>query len=530
MVQKDAEAKLDSFESEIDSAIDDLFNPSRQIEIDPVTSRVREVSVSKADKEESSEPLSEYTLELENEPAIKSEVQSPDIKDRLERCQQHLLTLEWEITDTNIGLARDSIEEFFEAIEPGERHSMGELPSLIYRVFDLMLSSPGSLPMNGLKAIQEALGAIKEVIGGGSMGSELVSASIAKLNELILLGSGQSAEEPTASVHAQVSSSAAFENPEEMESFELEIEEGPPVTAASDENAVRLSKEEIGAARVTTETASETLVYPKTETVGESSKSPLAPELYEAIDAHIDGLDRCITRMLRVEQLMASTKGMEKLFTFYKSIREDLEQGRKKICKVFPDLRHPVPCPVSDIAVKKTLVREKEDLAAPKQKYEEASGVCPWTKLFMTSWGGKTVALIPEEIAFEGRAGWRASKKMKDLRLVPLKILRPWPWTKIGARLKGELSRKDEAQLVSTEFPLINPPWLVPAASGKKAVTVILYAADKGAVMFADSEPLLFPVQKDWTWESGEDNGPYCLGIIKNDAGESIPVITVTAL
>ncbi|MDA8162189.1 MAG: hypothetical protein M0022_04680 [Desulfobacteraceae bacterium] len=528
MVQKDGDIKLDSFESEIESAIDDLFNPSKNIEIDPVTSSVREVGeLSDAEKEKSLEASPESRFELENEPVIISEAHPLDMNGKFERCLQHLLTLEWEVTDANIGLARSSIDEFFEALGPDERPPLKEFQTLIGKFFDLMLTSPGSLPMDGLKTLQQSLEAVKEIASGGPAGPELASASIAKLSGLVLGGVVQPVPGlPATDMHAQVAPPAPAGNLEEMEPLELEIE-GEPLLVTKAGDAVVSSGDTITAKAAMAEAPPGISASAKIETPDESSKGLLPPGLYEAINGLMDDIDGCIGRMLRAERLMANTEGMEKLFMFYKGIREDLERGRIRLCEVSPCFDRPLPYTESDIAVKKQAGPDKKDAHGPKQRYEVEQDECPWTRLFMTSWGGKTVALIPGEIAFKGKTAWWTGKKIKDMDLIPLKILRSWPWAKIGALIEGELSKKDESELTSMLLPVLRAPWPASAAGGK-GVVVILYADGCGAALLADAEPLLFPIQREWIWKPGEDGAPHCLGTIKNNAGESIPVISVT--
>jgi hypothetical protein len=531
MTKTEPDAGLNEFETEIDSAIDDLFNPSKQIEIDPVTSHVMDVKTSS------------------NEAPAAAEGQPSDMKEAIERCQQHLLTLEWEVTDTNIRLVRDSILKLLSALAPDKKQLLGDLPSLMDKALDIMLISPDTMPMDALKSLQKGLDAIKEMVSEGPLWFEIVNSSINGLNELILSDTAPSNQQPSGGGMQGRAPGIETLEAEEIDMAELEMEEetvrqadasfhdyapgaarqGPQPAAINEE------KDSQPVPAITLDEASHAKIKPDS-----SAMAPvITPEIKALISAHIDALDRCIARMLPIEQLMARTHGMEKLYIFYKGIREDLAGQIVDICNVFPDMSRPLPVSKPDSAAIGAYLADRtnepvqmiaEDDDTARQKDEKQADKCPWQRLAMTSWGGKTVALVPDEIAFEGRAAWWARKKIGSLHSMPLKMLKAWPWTKIGPLLNGRLAKKDEKELRGMEFPVLDPRWTAPLSSGREAMVIILYAAGKGSALLTDSETILFSTCVNWNWEPGKDIAPNSPGVITNSQGESIPVITLKGL
>ncbi|MGQ9498826.1 MAG: hypothetical protein ACUVQ6_00340 [Dissulfurimicrobium sp.] len=529
MTKTEPDAGFNEFEIEIDSAIDELFNPSKQIEIDPVTSQIIDVKTSL------------------NEAPAAAEGQLLDMKETIERCQQHLLTLEWEVTDTNIRLLRDAILKLLSALAPDKKQLLGDLPSLMDKVLDIMLISPDTMPMDAIKSLQKGLDAIKEMISEGPLWFEMVNSSINRLNELILSAETAPSNQQPSGVDMQghVPGAETLEA-EEIDMAELEMdEEGTPQADASfHDHAPDAARQGPQPAAI-----NETDIQPVPAiTLNDASHITLKPdssamapvitsEIKAQISAHIDALDRCIARMLPIEQLMARTHGMEKLYIFYKGIREDLAGQIAVICNAFPDISRPLHASKPDATVVGAYLEDRtnepfqmmaEDDYMAKQKDKQAK--CPWQRLAMTSWGGKTVAFVPDEIAFEGRAAWWARKKIRRLHSMPLKMLKAWPWTKIGPLLNGRLAKKDEKELSDMEFPVIDPPWATSLSSGREAMVIILYASGKGSVLLTDSETILFSTYGDWNWKPGEGGAPNSPGVLTNSRGESIPVITLKGL
>lgn len=509
MTKTEPDAGLNEFETEIDSAIDDLFSPSKQIEIDPVTSEVVEVK----------------TPPNEAQPQ-QDEGRSLDIKGAVERCQQHLLTLEWEVTDANIQLLRDSISKLLSTLAPDKQQLLGDLPSLMDKALDIMQTSPGTMPMNGLKTLQNSLDAIKEMISEGPLWFEMVNSSINGLNELILSETASlSLQSAGGGVHGHAPESETLEVEEiKIDGLEIEEEEDHEIKASPHDMAHDAAPQVLKPEDIIVENKA---VEPQPASV----IAPITPEMQTAISAHIDALDKCIARMLPIEQLMGRTHGMEKLYKFYKGIREDLTQQIADICRLFPELDHRSPCSKPEATAKDifSMHMVAEEDAGGRKDSEPAARQCPWQRLAMTSWAGKTVAFVPDEIAFEGRPAWWAQKKICTLNFMPLKMLKAWPWKKIGPMLSGRLGKKDEKELSDMGFPVVEPPWADPS-SNRKPMVIILYAAGKGAVFLTDSETILFSTYGNWNWEPGGAGTPYSPGVITNNKGESIPVITLKGL
>lgn len=526
MTKTEPDAGLNEFETEIDSAIDDLFSPSKQIEIDPVTSQIMDVKASS------------------NEALAPAEEQPSDMNEAIERCQQHLLTLEWEVTDTNIRLVRDSISKLLSALTADKKQILGDLPSLMDKALDIMLVSPDTMPMDALKSLQKGLDAIKEMISEGPLWFEMVNSSINGLNELILSEATPSNRQPANGDEQCHTPGTETLEAEEIEMAELEMEGEitPQADVSSHDHAPDATLQGPQPAAINETEIQPALAIALNDTAHVTNKpgsgviAPIiTPELKAQISACIDALDRCIARMLPVEQLMARTHGMEKLYVFYKGIREDLAGQLADICSVFPDMSRPLPVHKPDTTAEdmtnKPVQMMAEDDDAARQKDEKKAETCPWQRLAMTSWDGKTVALVPDEIAFEGRAAWWARKKIGSLHSMPLKMLKAWPWTKIGPLLHGRLAKKDEQELSGMEFPVLTPLWNAPlSSSGREAMVIILYAAGQGSVLLTDSETILFPTYGKWDWEPAKDGAPYSPGMITNSHGESIPVITLKGL
>ncbi|UKL14253.1 hypothetical protein [Dissulfurimicrobium hydrothermale] len=511
MTDTKQDAGIDVFGSEIDSAIDDLFNPSKRIEIDPVTGKVIDVKTQSGAPHAPEPPAPDILHQIP--------LQSPSqpMDELIEKCQQHLLTLEWEVTDTNILLFKEELSRLLSALDPDKKRLLGDMPRLMDRILDLMLASPGTMSMNGLKAMQKGVDAIKDMISGGTLWFELLTSSINKLNEELSPVPGHPDQPsdrlqgpPQGDKSTMPAAEEAKGQPMEMAELELELEEDfQKAGASAPQSAEAIS---------------------------------IAPMVRETLDSHVDALNRCIARMVPVEDLMAQTPGMEKLCTFYRGIREDLEQQLATLLKEMPELERPMPhdeirpetsekttaAPLqadTESAAKKTIVAQEGTRQVPADR-------CPWQRLAMTSWSGKTVAFVPSEIAFEGKPAWWARKKIRRLDAMPLKMLKTWPWTRLRSLLNGELAKKDEAELREIEIDIAAPPWPAPAATDKEPIVIVLYDGDKdrATALLVDSETILFPAQGNWVWVPSEEKAHYAVGEIKNDQGESIPLISAGSI
>jgi hypothetical protein len=268
----------ENFTKNIESTIDELFSASRQIEIDPLTGEVKELSQDKTDQEleiTTDEKILELDSGLDME-LEKKETEAVNLEQQFSQLNQLLLTLEWEVTQTQVVSAKNLVETIRENPKIEADKNLHELLNLMIRTLEGMADRPEKMPTSGPEALQKGLDTLKKVVWNEE-------------------------QDPKAKKELLISAKKELESAIDMEVSEV---------------AHEMSKEAV----------SERLV----EDVNDLEPDfPEHPVLVDAVKSHIKVLDDCISYILPVEKLLARTPGMEKLHHFQQNIKNRLEEQKK---------------------------------------------------------------------------------------------------------------------------------------------------------------------------------------------------------
>ena len=441
----------ESFAKNVESTIDELFSASRQIEIDPLTSEVRELSQNGTGQGPSSDgKILELDSGLELE---EKETEAVDLEQQFSQLNQLLLTLDWEVTQTHVVSAKNLVETIRKNPEIEADKNFHELFDLMAIILEGMADHPEKMPTSGPEALQKGLDILKNIVWNKGQDpkakEELLRSAKKELESAIPMEVSEVAYEDAGKAALKEKSSEQQEQPAD--------------------SALEVSMQEKAA--------------------------PIEPELPEhsvlvdAIKSHIKILDDCIDYILPVEKLLARTPGVEKLHHFQKNIKGRLEKQKKILEKALTG-----------------------DYEPSVEEIPSGDITCPWHELVVAQWNQKQVAFAPEDVAFAGAAPWRVKKGLKKLKTFKLKKLKTWPWTKLKPLMQGELSNQEESQLIKLEFPVLqnsNSSFGYPHPSDN-LILLVLSRADKRLVLMLDTPLETIFVTPECSWEpSAKTMGPW---------------------
>jgi hypothetical protein len=471
----------ENFTKNVESTIDELFSATRQIEIDPLTSEVKDLSQDKTDQgpsfqvvgQEEKHPeeiqlsdtreleapaeqieitTDEKILELDSGLELEleeKETEAVNLEQQFSQLNQLLLTLEWEVTQTQVVSAKNLVETIRKNPKIEADKNLHELLDLMATTLEGMADHPEKMPTFGPEALQKGLDTLKNLVWNEEQDP--------KAKEELLI------------------------------SVKKELE-----------SAIDIAVHEV-AHEVSEEVVSERLV---------EDVKDFEPVLEDAVKSHIKILDDCIDYILPVEKLLARTPGMEKLHNFQQNIKSRLEKQKRILEKALTG-----------------------DYEPSVEKIPSSSVSCPWHELVVIQWDQKQVALAPEDVAFAGTAPWWAKKGLKKLEIFSLKKLKTWPWTKLQPLMQGELSNREESQLEKLEFQVLQKSISSFSYSqpSDNPIVLVLCRGDKGLVLMLDTPLKTISVAPECSWEpSAESDGPW-VGNLKIE-NRQISVATMESL
>jgi len=515
----------EDFTKNVDSTIDELFSATRQIEIDPLTSKVKGLSQDKTDQglffqvvgREEKHPeeiqpsdtiemespdeqieiaTDEKILELDSELELEEkETEAVNLEQQFSRLNQMLLTLEWEVTQTQVVSAKNLIETIRKNPKIEADKNLHEPFSLMIRILEGMADHPEKMPTFGPETLQKGLDTLKNLVWNKEQDP--------KAKEQLLISAKKGLESAidiaVPEVAHEVSGEAVSEQlVEDIDDPEPRHQDAPGIALKekSPDQQEQVTDSVLGA------DIQEKAGPPELE-------FPEYPALVDAVKSHIKVLDDCIGYILPVEKLLARTPGMEKLHNFQQNIKSRLEKQKEILEKALAGDYEP-SVDVRDYAAQRT-----EDITIEidkKEKTPSSSVSCPWHELIVTQWDQNQVALAPEGIAFAGTAPWWAKKGLNKLKTFKLKKLKTWPWTKLQPLMQGKLSNQGESQLIKLEFPVLQKSISSFSYSqpSDNPIVLVLSHADKGLVLMLDSPLKTISVDPEYSWEpSAENNGPW---------------------
>ncbi|MEA1868024.1 MAG: hypothetical protein U9N19_08000, partial [Thermodesulfobacteriota bacterium] len=438
----------EDFTKNVDITIDELFSATRQIEIDPLTSEVKDLSQDKTDQglslqvvdQEKKHPeeiklsdnielktppeqieitSDEKILELDSGLELEEkESEAVNLKQQFSRLNQLLLTLEWEVTQTQVVSAKNLIETIRENPKIEADKNLHEPFLLMIRILEGMSDHPEKMPTSGPEALQKGLDTLKNFVWNEEQDP--------KAKEELLRSAKKELESAIDTAVPEVAHKVSGEAVSEQLVEDID----DPEPRHQDAPEIALKEKSPDQQEQVTDSVLEADIQEKAWPP--EPEFPEHPALVDAVKSHIKVLDDCIGYILPVEKLLARTQGMEKLHNFQQNIKSRLEKQKGILEKALAG-----------------------DYEPSVEKTPSSSVSCPWHELVVTQWDQNQVALAPEDIAFAGTAPWWAKKGLKKLKTFKLKKLKIWPWTKLQPLMQGELSNQGESQLIKLEFPVL---------------------------------------------------------------------------
>ena len=303
------------------------------------------------------------------------------------------------------------------------------------------------------------------------------------------------------------------------------------------------------------------------------------------LDAHRSVLAACVNRLLPMEGLFEKNQGYEKLHRLTKKIRSGLEREQDALERAAAGDYEPAvvmadvvsaaaaestvspaaeSAPAADsgelaavaadvarclrilddiedgdlVETVAALANVKEILSGLAQRLPavteeagapaapaKAGAECPWPILMKSVWGGRTVAFIPEQVAYQSPKKISARKAGKT-SFFALKKLKSAPWTNLQNLVSGELANEPKRVLNKMEFPVMHPPEDFPGSTMKKQTMALLFKDGLGKACFLDAPMEVMHVPDDAGWKEQTDATTGLAGVLTVD-GEEIPVFSL---
>ncbi len=532
------------FNAKISDAVDDLFNAVRQIEIDPATNEVKELGRPSAPAAKESPGL-----ELESKAGAKPSAGAPAApstaaaksNELLGKLDQSLMTLDWEVSRSNAGNMRDLLDKASREFDLGPLLGEGGVISLMHEVLVAMSESPESVPTSGPLALKSSLTALKAAALEGQPYSaetrkQLEQAQNALLSVLPKKGATSPAPQAVAPVAAPPLP-PEFQNTLKKHVARLEQLINKRILPVENffGKTSSLAKLHVVVKSVRAQLAEQCDqlkaalsgrygdVMPVADPVGVSIK--LGNECQMLMQYHLQVLNHCARRVAPIEKLFADMEGQQKLHAIHFEIRSGLMGQLHYLVAALDGDFGPLPAlpkfsPATPVS------------PSPQATTEKVSGVagnCPWPTVMVGRWRGEHVAFLPDQVCFDGKAGFGAGNLARQQSL-KLKKLKAWPWSGLKSKFRGTLAEKNKKELTSLEFPVLDLPISAAGRDGKHVV--VLFQAAKGGVVLVDSslEPLELGDQYQWNPSATATEGDLVGGTISSDFGDPIPVVDVSRL
>ncbi len=476
------------FHAEIDDAIDNLFAPH-------AGAGQNKPAAAPPDK-----PADQASAAPVKAPPLPASLLSADGTDAFSPFEEALLSLDWEISASNIEKARSALAEIHGNFEVDKAVALTEIFALMDRLLEAMAIAPQSVSTSAPKTLQEGLQTLRAAAGAEDISlieQTLIDPTLSELRSAIpnipkdyskLLGQAPPSKTQAASGTGQKKTDAV------------------KVAPAS------------SATPVPSEFAEEGLLP---ELPGASSRRP-ATALIEAVNAHITVLGKCIAkRIVPLENLFAKTPGYEKLHAIHTELRERMERQKLNLIKALDAYyQADAAAPVESAAW------QSAKPAVSTAAVSTAAG-CPWRTVVLAAWGGKTVGFLPEQIVYENKP---AGQVRKCAPFLPMKKLKRGIFGKIGFVVQGELRSLDEATLKTLTIPVASPQGMAGCVPKADSPLLIVFKANSGMAFWLD-EPTerLDTTANGCRWEPVVDASTLVAGNLMVN-GKTIPVLAMRSI
>ena len=487
------------FTKEVENVIDDLFTPVKDIEIDPLTNEVTEKAETAGDASPGpGEKEGEITMEPEGleAPARENREESPGSRPGEEVLE---LDLELEMEEEEPqGPGGPTGEPPGEAAAETERGATGDrdiLSELRQAVWTLEWEVTGE----SLRVARDILGALHN----DPLCSDPEAEEIVTLMEGVLKAMERGPESMPTSAPNALKQGVEF----------LYACSSPEPHGDEISESYQRARSSLKAAHVRgMPTPQESRVAETREAAQEPKDLPEPPRAPKEV---LDELKTCIERIRPVEALLARTRGMEKLHLFLGDLRKRLERQVEAMDSFMLVSAAPTPASAGDGAQGKG-GRESETRASK----------APWDMLVVARSGDAKLGFVLDEIAYEGTIPWWAGD-LSGRETIPLKSLKPWPWSRLRGMFQGELASREESELAGMEIPVISPA--KPESRPQKGKNIVILHKDSNtAAVFLDGATEHLELDEEHEFSPVEAAG-YEGGEIKM-GGTTLHVITVAKL
>jgi len=484
MDRKDKLQEIDAFTQEVEGAIDSLFNPSKKIEIDPVTNEIREVDtggelppdlstdvdlqLNQSTQPDLNPTIEEIPLELEPEPEVVPHQAITDQQIWLYNIKEHIMTLEWEVTPKTIDVFAETLKEPQTDLPP----NCIEIAELMAEALDVLKLAPAHLLSSILPALKLGFKALDGYITNTNAPQTQydIETAISALKNVIKEG------KDTAKIAA--TPPPTVEPPKAQSTADTANVVKGPATPPPTIDSQKL--------QTTANVVKEPEVTPKA-TAQAQHQQVANKKLIEAIKAHLEILKQISEKIIPLEMLIANRKGLKKLYELLHGIRLKLESESKNLSGL-------IGVDYTPVDIKRSLSQSevtsfKETFSSQPRKikaYPEAP-----EELFVAECATTKLAFLPEEVCCYFRTSPRMVKKAEKQGRFFLKFLKKWPWSKISKKVFGELAKLNEKELQTLDLPLKNVLSDTTSEYSNKKWGIILFKNNKGMAIFVDTKPQL---------------------------------------
>ncbi len=576
---------------EIEGTIDNLFNPTRNIVIDPLTNEIKETDeiellpseeppvveeiilpeeeISIDENKEAAEPETAQDLSIQPEEDLNEEVKletidmdnsgPEEIKSDEQLSEANTYSLEVTPDNDKDNLSIDNEELDFELeLEESDSNNMMEGQSNYNTQDNYCLLNKGDIdPSQFIEQLEQILLTVEWEIA-----PHLIEDAI-KLVKQIKESDHVDNTSRTFQILMLIESSLEqlLVNPEHISTTAPStLKKGIEALKLLMLNTTNISAKEQKiietAINDLTELKRQSLVKPETKTKiqpepkdkpKEKSKEKITENqpdtrtqklLIESLKKQLESINECIDKMiLPVEKALANNKDGQKLYQFHRCLRLQLESQYnqiagtlKKLGKLPPGLKDHRETPDTSKSVHVQTIVKKATQSLEDQKAKPNK--CPWDKLWKLDWNGQ-FCTIPGtiEISYSGLIPRRLKTQVRTGSSIELSRMKNWPWNKLKKILIGELAAKSEAELNSLTIPIIDNP----AASKlftdeRNGSYLVILNTNQGYCALTTTTPpekMSGPFDDIWIPEQGSHNP--IRGYLKRGE-QKIPVIDIEKL
>ena len=549
------------FTSEIDDTIDDLFKPSKKIEIDPLTQEVKDVEIDdtiddlfKPSKKIEIDPLTQEVKDVEQEQEdfpvafelTEEEKKAAQAKPETEqdREPEGLAVEEQSETLVELDLELEVEGETAEVVSEAEKvktpdDMKAKLEQLKQQIFTIeweitesqihetlsLISGLMAAPeVNGQPQAHSMMALMENVLRNFQYYPENIPAiapSILKKTTQYLIDLLTGKDSSIDSDNSLLQDlKALVEKPEKSEK-KIDHEQ-IPVLDEEPEQAGDMQGSAPAVEQPTEQKQPQVDVLVSMEKEENPATAPAEPaddflseQGRHLLKKHLIELKRYINRIESLEKLLSKTPGMDKLYSFQHDIRLGLEGQLTELSGFFfqnVELYLPERGPAR---------KESTDNSgtAPAQS--------PWQELFSISIDGVEVGFPADQVVYVSGPPWHSKSAIKKAATLSLNKLKPWPWSKLKGLFRGRLGGLEDSVLSSMQFPVVRQIGGLKLPVPPNFTVILLFDGKKGVALLSEKIPIGIEIPGDAKWTEIRADG---FEMEVESHGNSIKVATACSL